>query len=282
MQDVGDLRLRGNFREYWDTLVYAPPAPDVMQAIRDAGFGGVYQIGAFRHDAGLITAFVERWRPETHTFHLRFGEATITLEDVHHILGLHTTGVPVIESGTTTDLEEKRRIIVELLGVYPEPAEVVNRSGIKIGWLIRHFGDCARLDESSMDYDLERQFHIRAHLLLVIGSVFPSPSGNRIQFYLLPLLRDLTRVRSYSWGSAVLAYLYNKLCTASIGERSDFCGCATLLQVLKLWLYICICLHAHSLISYLIIMYTRYGFGSASHHSLQPSPRKLFSSIHLR
>jgi hypothetical protein len=32
-------------------------------------------------DASLIAAFMNRWRPETHTFHFPIGEMTLSLED---------------------------------------------------------------------------------------------------------------------------------------------------------------------------------------------------------
>ncbi|CAN1128247.1 Serine/threonine-protein phosphatase 7 long form homolog, partial [Linum perenne] len=46
----------------------------------------------FTTDPELSTALVERWRPETSTFHLYHGEATITLEDMHVLTGLSING----------------------------------------------------------------------------------------------------------------------------------------------------------------------------------------------
>ncbi|QHO21069.1 uncharacterized protein DS421_11g343430 [Arachis hypogaea] len=54
-------------------------------------------------DEPLLSAFVERWRPETHTFHVPFGECTITLQDVAYQLGLPIDGEAV--SGCLTDFE---------------------------------------------------------------------------------------------------------------------------------------------------------------------------------
>ena len=46
-------------------------------------------------DVPLLSALVDRWWPETHSFHLPCGEMTITLEDVAMILGLPLEGVAV-------------------------------------------------------------------------------------------------------------------------------------------------------------------------------------------
>ncbi|KAK1650242.1 hypothetical protein QYE76_068047 [Lolium multiflorum] len=43
-------------------------------------------------NATALTALVDRWRPEKHTFHLRAGEMTPTLQDVSMILGLPIQG----------------------------------------------------------------------------------------------------------------------------------------------------------------------------------------------
>ena len=176
-----------------------------MAAVRDSGLYGVFLIGSFRHDAGLITAFVDRWRPETHTFHLPFGEATITMEDVHYILGLSTAGRPVIHNFGSPSRDELRVMVQDVLGIFSE-ADEWHESGLKISWMVGQFATCHRLNIHSPDYDMQLIFHIRAHLLLIIASLFPCYTGNTIQFHLLHFVRDHREVGTYSWGSFALAY----------------------------------------------------------------------------
>jgi hypothetical protein len=46
----------------------------------------------FNFDTPLIAAFMDRWRPETHTFHLPVGEMTLSLEDAAMLGGLSCAG----------------------------------------------------------------------------------------------------------------------------------------------------------------------------------------------
>ncbi|KAH9623637.1 hypothetical protein KSS87_010070 [Heliosperma pusillum] len=61
--------------------------------------------------------------------------------------------------------------------------------------------------------------------------MFPDKSGNDIQVVYLPLLRDLTAIDDFSWGSAVLATLYRNLCRSSNMKARDIGGPLILLQL---------------------------------------------------
>ncbi|MBA0755100.1 hypothetical protein Gogos_019912, partial [Gossypium gossypioides] len=74
----------------------SPPSPLIGNYLREVGFWHVANIGrGCKLDPKLINAFIERWRPETHTFHLPCGECIITLEDVQLQLRLSIDG-PVL------------------------------------------------------------------------------------------------------------------------------------------------------------------------------------------
>ena len=60
-----------------------------------------------------MTALVERWRPESHTFHLLTGECRITLEDIALQMSLHVDG-KLITGPTYYDWEQ---MFVEYIGV---------------------------------------------------------------------------------------------------------------------------------------------------------------------
>ncbi|KAL9681419.1 hypothetical protein QQ045_013202 [Rhodiola kirilowii] len=71
-------------------------------------------------DPKLCTALVERWRPETHTFHLNGGEATITLQDVALLTGLPIDVEPVSVLGEL----EWEPVCLSLLSAVPDCPKV--------------------------------------------------------------------------------------------------------------------------------------------------------------
>ncbi|XP_057489931.1 serine/threonine-protein phosphatase 7 long form homolog [Actinidia eriantha] len=113
--------------------------PRVLQYVLRAGFYGVHRLGPIRLDHALITAFVERWRPETHTFHLPVGEASITLQDVAILLGLPIDGAPITHSQAFVTVQECQDICMQAFGVIP-PAEEIDSGRLRMSWL-RHTFD---------------------------------------------------------------------------------------------------------------------------------------------
>jgi len=80
----------------------------------------IFRRGQPSFNATAITVMDDRWRPETHTFHVPCSEMTITLQDVAMILGLPIRGHPVI--GRCNPAGWRGRV-AQFLGRDPPPKE---------------------------------------------------------------------------------------------------------------------------------------------------------------
>ncbi|XP_047256896.1 serine/threonine-protein phosphatase 7 long form homolog [Capsicum annuum] len=76
----------------WSLFTWPPLHQLVEEYLSSAGLYDVVRVGRMQYDRHLFMAMVERWRPKSHCFHLPFGEATITLQDVQVLFGLHIDG----------------------------------------------------------------------------------------------------------------------------------------------------------------------------------------------
>ncbi|MFQ6651533.1 hypothetical protein Gotur_023821, partial [Gossypium turneri] len=90
---------RSDIAILYPQYAWSSPSPLVENYLREAGFWHVATVGqGCKLDPKLISALIETWKPETHTFHLLCGECTITLEDVNLQLGLPVDGYAVTGS----------------------------------------------------------------------------------------------------------------------------------------------------------------------------------------
>ncbi|KAL0291929.1 UNVERIFIED_CONTAM: protein MAINTENANCE OF MERISTEMS [Sesamum calycinum] len=67
-------------------------------------------------------------------------------------------------------------------------------------------------------------------LLLLGGTMCPNSSGNLVSLLYLAKLENIVAARNYSWGSAVLAFLYRELCNASEKGKAAIGGALQLVQ----------------------------------------------------
>ncbi|KAL4332224.1 hypothetical protein GQ457_07G045710 [Hibiscus cannabinus] len=166
------------------------PSNLILYYLQLAGFYNASFLRGYKIVPALIAGLVERWRPETHTFHFPFGECTITLEDVIVQLGVPINGHVLVGHNTYNVYE----LCMQYLGKIP-PNTCVDGLRVKISWLQNEF---IVTEESTRQ---ELVCATRAYILQLIGGRRPSDmGGSQIlmqswAWYRLPYLTPIVEVQ---------------------------------------------------------------------------------------
>ncbi|KAK1630045.1 hypothetical protein QYE76_004360 [Lolium multiflorum] len=195
-------------------------------------------VSRLNYDAALITCLVDRWRPETHTFHFRWGEMAPTLEDVSMLLGLPLAGEPIgpLEEPVGWMHSMDARFVGVREGVGPISFEA---HGPRQAWLhefqIEQFG---YPDVPMTAVQITRS--LEAYLMWLLGkTMFTDNHGNTISARYIPIAQEIAdateaeHITQRSWGSAVLAATYRGMCKGCqlTSHGSGIVGCPLLLQL---------------------------------------------------
>uniref|UniRef100_A0ACD5V3Y8 Uncharacterized protein n=1 Tax=Avena sativa TaxID=4498 RepID=A0ACD5V3Y8_AVESA len=126
-------------------------------------------------NAAAITALVDRWRLETHTFHLRTEGITPTLHDVSMIFGLPIAGEPLCIS---TDSDGWHNAMELLIGMAPEELEDKSKDRVPAGatyaWIVSNFRQCPNPAEVEVI-----ETHARVYMWYVLSRTLFADSGGR-------------------------------------------------------------------------------------------------------
>ena len=205
---------------------FGRPHPSVLPFVVNFGLSPLCDILYDYPDTGLILGFVERWHPETNSFHLPIGEMTISLDDMWSLLHLPITG----EFCSTKNLEyeDSIQIMMTLLGIDRAMAsdELNHCRGaqVRLRWLRDLYTSCC--DNELWEFDA------RAYLLHLVGcTIFANKSVIFVRTYYLELIRDLPTCRKYAWGVAALVYFYEPLRHASFANTKQLARYLPLLHV---------------------------------------------------
>ncbi|KAL9230609.1 hypothetical protein vseg_005941 [Gypsophila vaccaria] len=191
-------------------------------------------------DDALISAFVERWQPDTNTFHLPFGEVSIMLHDVEMILGIRAWGKPCVGNYEYSDEQDANDeddggqtdgLLVDLGLLFGCSPDDVNAGRVPIylggGILASKLKDVLHTGTFNDK--------VKAYVMLLLGqSLFVDKSGDRVRGQMLGMLADVDKIGEYAWGAGALAFIYRQLGKATRIRAKGISGCLTPLQV---WIY---------------------------------------------
>ncbi|XP_012839755.1 PREDICTED: uncharacterized protein LOC105960128 [Erythranthe guttata] len=204
------VKLRSHAKCTWP----GPDDDDFVSLLESTDLYHLRDCSLPQHNNPLIEAFIERWQPDTNSFHMPFGEMTITLHDVHFIMGFRVSG---IRPNVWMDKADAIQLGARAFGVDPALMEQ---------WW---YGGGPRLDDLEVKYadnsTFPSAYRVRAYIAYLLGKLlFVDKSGSKVRADFFPLLEEINLIREYSWGSATLAYLYRQLGMTTQAEAAQIAG----------------------------------------------------------
>ncbi|CAN0898720.1 Serine/threonine-protein phosphatase 7 long form homolog [Linum grandiflorum] len=196
---------------------------------------GLYHLGTCMTaplDTPLLQAFIERWQPDTNTFHMPFGEKIVTLHDVWYILRVPICGTALLPNPDVGPA----KTIAAFLG-YKTDAELKGPVGLKEGskvpWMKSgevHVRGLITRAASMADVDA-----VKMWLFCLLGSsLFVDKTSDLVRVQLVEFIRVTDEIMKYAWETATLAWLYRQLATAT---RADIVGRAGCMHLLQSWIH---------------------------------------------
>ncbi|XP_058760152.1 protein MAIN-LIKE 1-like [Vicia villosa] len=220
-----ELKVAGHGTKLQERVPQQLP-PEIEAIVSRSGLASLQRTSLTKIDVNLVSAFVERWHVETSSFHMPFGEMTITLDDVACLLHLPINGMFWYPDEHVTE-QVAVDLGCELLGVDRHAMAVHVRSCrgayYSLQWLYDRFVQYRAAGSWT--------YATRAYLMMLVGStIFADKTFTLVEARYLLLFRDLRGLGSYSWASAALATLYRHLGDASMFSCKQLGGYPTLLQ----------------------------------------------------
>ncbi|KAK4392646.1 hypothetical protein Sango_2042400 [Sesamum angolense] len=118
---------------------------------------------------------------------------------------------------------------MQYIGFAPEEG-ALKGSRLQVKSIISHIS-CVQITPETPHQSIVQYARVVA-LLLLDGTMCPDSSGNLVSLLYLAKLEDIVEARNYNWGSAVLAFLYRKLCNVSTKDKAVI---GSALQLLQIW-----------------------------------------------
>ncbi|KAL0415600.1 UNVERIFIED_CONTAM: protein MAINTENANCE OF MERISTEMS [Sesamum latifolium] len=169
-----------------------------------------------------------------HTLFILCREATITLQDVQVIWALPIDGEPVTGLDLDRTVVQWQDYCLTYLDFRPA-ATAFKGSRLQTHAIISHIAQVKITYDTP--HEIIVQYACAVALLLLGGVMCLDSSGILVPLLYLTKLEDIVEARNYSWGSAVLAFLYRELCNATNKGKAAIGGA---LQLLQIWAWSCI------------------------------------------